>query len=197
VGVCGGLLFRLWRRRFSGGCRGGFGFSRWLSVPPALSACNAQAGRETFTIHGLGFSATCLDCEFVSVVIEVRYRRLKAGVREMLICQHFQIAPDCKWIDERPGDEAEKSSPVPAAAPTGDDEILLVADQFDGTFAIRNRSLFMLGVSVGGRISELLALRISDVWQNHQPVRDLLFLRDVVKGKETARSTSIPRRGSR
>lgn len=54
-------------------------------------------------------------------------------------------------------------------------------------FEIRNRSLFMLGVSVGGRISELLALKISDVWQNGRPVCDLLFSKDVVKGKETAR----------
>ena len=44
------------------------------------------------------------------------------------------------------------------ARPLANDEILLVAEQFYGTFAIRNRSLFMLGVSVGGRISEMLAL---------------------------------------
>ena len=43
------------------------------------------------------------------------------------------------------------------ARPLANSEILLVAKQFDGTFAIRNRSLFMLGVSVGGRISEMLA----------------------------------------
>ena len=77
------------------------------------------------------------------------------------------------------------------ARPLSNDEILLVADQFAGTFAIRNRSLFMLGVSVGGRISELLALKIRDVWGNNQPVRDLLFLRDVVKGKENARMTPV------
>jgi len=41
--------------------------------------------------------------------------------------------------------------------------------------------------SIGGRISELLALRISDVWQNGQAVSDLLFQKNVVKGKETAR----------
>lgn len=70
-------------------------------------------------------------------------------------------------------------------------EIVLVAEQFDGTFAIRNRSLFMLGVSVGGRISELLALTIGDVWQNDQPVRDWLFTKDVVKGKETARMVPV------
>ncbi len=62
--------------------------------------------------------------------------------------------------------------------PLANSEILLVAKQFYGVFAIRNRSLFMLGVSVGGRISEMLALTIGDVWQNGRPVKDLLFLRD-------------------
>jgi site-specific recombinase XerD len=73
------------------------------------------------------------------------------------------------------------------ARPLSNDEILLVAEQFSGTFAIRNRSLFMLGVSVGGRISELLGLRIGDAWQNGKPVSDLLFQKGIVKGKDTSR----------
>jgi len=75
--------------------------------------------------------------------------------------------------------------------PLDTNEILKISEQFSGTFEIRNRSLFMLGVSVGGRISELLALRIDDVWQNNQPVSDLLFQKDIVKGKETARMIPI------
>ena len=71
------------------------------------------------------------------------------------------------------------------------DEIIKVSGQFSGTFEVRNRSLFMLGISVGGRISELLALKINDVWQNGQPVGDLLFRKDVVKGKETARMIPV------
>jgi site-specific recombinase XerD len=83
--------------------------------------------------------------------------------------------------------------------PLTTDEIIAVSEQFElfslrkrnGTFEVRNRSLFMLGVSVGGRISELLALKIGDVWQNGQPVADLLFEKDVVKGKETARMIPV------
>ena len=45
--------------------------------------------------------------------------------------------------------------------PLDNNEILLVSACFDGTFEIRNRGLFMLGVSTGGRISELLSLRRS------------------------------------
>ncbi len=51
-------------------------------------------------------------------------------------------------------------------------EIRLVSACFDGTFGDRNRGLFMLGVSTGGRISELLSLTIRDVWQNQKPVTD-------------------------
>ena len=40
--------------------------------------------------------------------------------------------------------------------PLDNQEIRQVSGSFDGTFEIRNRALFMLGVSTGGRISELL-----------------------------------------
>jgi site-specific recombinase XerD len=75
--------------------------------------------------------------------------------------------------------------------PLTTDEIIAVSEQFGGTFEIRNRSLFMLGVSVGGRISELLSLTIGDVYQNGQAVSDLLFEKDIVKGKETARMIPV------
>ena len=44
-------------------------------------------------------------------------------------------------------------------SPLDNTEIRLGSACFDGTFATRNRGLFMLGVSAGGRISELLSLR--------------------------------------
>ena len=42
--------------------------------------------------------------------------------------------------------------------PLDNNEIRLVSACFTGTFEVRNRSLFLLGVSTGGRISELLSL---------------------------------------
>lgn len=71
------------------------------------------------------------------------------------------------------------------------EEIALVKDAFEGKYAVRNRSLFMLGVSTGGRISELLALRISDVFENGKPVSQLLFVKSIVKGKENARAVPV------
>ena len=75
--------------------------------------------------------------------------------------------------------------------PLTNTEILKVAECFDGTFAVRNRSLFMLGVSTGGRISELLSLRVGDVWQNQRPVTDLLFTKNIVKGGEQSRAVPM------
>ena len=53
----------------------------------------------------------------------------------------------------------------------------------------------MLGVSTGGRISELLSLTIADVYQNRAAVTDLLFDRSIVKGGEVSRAVPINRDG--
>ena len=81
--------------------------------------------------------------------------------------------------------------------PLNNNEILLVSACFDGTFEIRNRGLFMLGVSTGGRISELLSLQIGDVYQNGKPVTDLLFDKSIVKGGEVSRAVPVNSDGRR
>ncbi len=75
--------------------------------------------------------------------------------------------------------------------PLTNDEIRKVRDAFQGTYAKRNRGLFMLGVSIGGRVSELLALKVSDVYQNGQPVSDFQFDKSIVKGGETSRTIPV------
>ena len=81
--------------------------------------------------------------------------------------------------------------------PLDNDEIRSVSTCFTGTFKVRNRGLFMLGVSTGGRISELLSLCIGDVWQNDKPVTDLLFEKSVVKGGEVSRAVPVNADGRR
>ena len=81
--------------------------------------------------------------------------------------------------------------------PLDNSEIRLVSACFDGTYGARNRGLFMLGVSTGGRISELLSLQIGDVWQNGKPVKDLLFDRSIVKGGEVSRAVPVNTDGMR
>ena len=81
--------------------------------------------------------------------------------------------------------------------PLDNDEIRLVSACFTGTYQVRNRGLFMLGVSTGGRISELLSLRIGDVYQNEKPVTDLLFDKSIVKGGEVSRAVPVNTDGMR
>ena len=81
--------------------------------------------------------------------------------------------------------------------PLDNNEIRLVSVCFDGTFEARNRGLFMLGVSTGGRISELLSLQIGDVYQNGRAVTDLLFDKSIVKGGEVSRAVPVNRDGRR
>ena len=81
--------------------------------------------------------------------------------------------------------------------PLDNDEIRRVSACFTGTFEVRNRGLFMLGVSTGGRISELLSLTIGDVYQNRSAVTDLLFQRTIVKGGEVSRAVPVNADGRR
>ena len=81
--------------------------------------------------------------------------------------------------------------------PLDNDEIRSVSTCFTGTFEVRNRGLFMLGVSTGGRISELLSLRVGDVYQNKKPVSDLLYSKSIVKGGEVSRSVPVNADGRR
>ena len=81
--------------------------------------------------------------------------------------------------------------------PLDNDEIRSVSTCFTGTFATRNRGLFLLGVSTGGRISELLSLRVGDVYQNKKPVTDLLYSKSIVKGGEVSRSVPVNADGRR
>ena len=75
--------------------------------------------------------------------------------------------------------------------PLDNSEIRRVSAAFTGTYEVRNRGLFMLGVSTGGRISELLSLTIGDVYQNGRAVTDLLYDRSIVKGGETSRAVPV------
>ena len=74
-------------------------------------------------------------------------------------------------------------------------EITRVSACFVGTFEVHNRGLFMLGVSTGGRISELLSLTIGDVWQNGKAGTDLLYEKNIVKGGEVSRAVPVNRDG--
>lgn len=75
--------------------------------------------------------------------------------------------------------------------PLNNEELLLIANACEGRHAARDKSLFVIGFSTGGRISELLSLKLGDVYQNDKPVETLHFNRQIVKGKESSRSVPV------
>jgi site-specific recombinase XerD len=70
------------------------------------------------------------------------------------------------------------------------DEIAAVSQSFLGKYAVRDKCLFLLGINIGARISELTALQVGDVWHHGKPVAVLTFRKGTVKGKKE--SYSIP-----
>lgn len=65
------------------------------------------------------------------------------------------------------------------------EEIQNLAQSFYGEYEVRNRTLFLLGLNIGTRISELLALNVGDVWQYGKPVEILELKKSITKGKKT------------
>lgn len=76
-----------------------------------------------------------------------------------------------------------------------DEEIKKVACSFYGRYAVRNRTLFILGLACGGRISELLSLKIGEVWQYGKPVNMIYFEKQNTKGKREGRAVPIKKAG--
>jgi integrase len=72
-----------------------------------------------------------------------------------------------------------------------DSEVAKMALSFRGRYAVRDKALFILGLSTGGRISELLSLRIKDVWQYAKPVDTIYFRKSATKGKRQGRGVPI------
>jgi integrase len=70
-------------------------------------------------------------------------------------------------------------------------EVTRVAQSFGGTYAARDRALFLLGVKSGFRISELLSLTVGDVWQHGQFVERVSVQRKHMKGKHQGRSVIL------
>jgi integrase len=72
-----------------------------------------------------------------------------------------------------------------------DDEVALVSQSFSGTYAARDKALFVLGVKSGFRISELLSLTVGDVWQHGQFVDRVAVRPRHMKGKIQGRSVIL------
>lgn len=77
------------------------------------------------------------------------------------------------------------------ARPLTDEEIGLIIKSFKGRFAARDRALFTLGVKTGLRVSEILSLRISDIFQHGRIVERVYVQRKNMKGKIQGRTVLL------
>ena len=75
--------------------------------------------------------------------------------------------------------------------PLTDEEIGLIIEGFRGRFAARDRALFTLGVKTGLRVSEILSLRISDIFQHGRIVERVYIQRKNMKGKIQGRTVLL------
>ncbi|MGH8067460.1 MAG: tyrosine-type recombinase/integrase [Candidatus Entotheonellia bacterium] len=75
--------------------------------------------------------------------------------------------------------------------PLADREIMLVSQSFQGQHANRNRALFILGIKTGFRISELLSLRVSDVYRDGAILNSVAVQRRHMKGKAEGRTIKL------
>lgn len=73
--------------------------------------------------------------------------------------------------------------------PLTDKEILLIErGGFAGRMRGRDLALFVLGTRAGFRVSELLSLRVGDVWQGGRVVSHVTVRRQAMKGKREGRT---------
>lgn len=77
------------------------------------------------------------------------------------------------------------------ARPLTSDEVVDVRENFGGTFAARDRAMFMLGVMAGFRVSEILSLRIKDVTRHGKLLDRVTVERRHMKGKKESRTVPL------
>ena len=75
--------------------------------------------------------------------------------------------------------------------PLTDAEVRLIAASFGGKYAKRDRALFLLGVKSGFRISELLTLKVRDVWRHGKMLDSVTVQRRNMKGKVQGRTVPL------
>ncbi len=80
---------------------------------------------------------------------------------------------------------------MPGCRPLTEEEVDLVMQSFGGRYATRDRALFLLGIYTGFRITELLSLRIQDVYQHNHVIPRVTVPRRHMKGKYASRSVPL------
>ena len=67
------------------------------------------------------------------------------------------------------------------------EEVKSISDSFSGKYATRDKAIFLLGLCIGSRVSELCQLKVLDVWRNEKPVATLIIRPETAKRKKARR----------
>ena len=67
------------------------------------------------------------------------------------------------------------------------DEVKIISDSFSGKYATRDKTIFLLGLCIGSRVTELGQLKVSDVWRNDKPVKTVHIRPETAKRKKARR----------
>ena len=78
--------------------------------------------------------------------------------------------------------------------PLSDDEITRLLDGCQGRYRARDVTLITMGMHTGFRISELLSMRIRDVWDGSQVANEVHVAKGFVKGKKKSRTMPLHER---
>ena len=68
--------------------------------------------------------------------------------------------------------------------PLSEDEIVRLLDACQGRYRARDVAIIMMGMHTGFRISELLSLRVKDVWNGSEVAKDVKVEKGFMKGKK-------------
>jgi len=66
-------------------------------------------------------------------------------------------------------------------------EVKNISSSFSGKYATRDKAIFLLGLCIGSRVSELSQLKVSDVWRNGSPVKTIHIRPETAKRKKARR----------
>ncbi len=67
------------------------------------------------------------------------------------------------------------------------EEVKSISDSFKGKYATRDKAIFLLGLCIGSRVSELGQLKVADVWRNRKPVKTIHIRPETAKRKKARR----------
>ena len=85
------------------------------------------------------------------------------------------------------GELLDVASRIEGARVFEPEEVKSISDSFSGKYATRDKAIFLLGLCIGSRVSELCQLKVSDVWRNGKPVNTIIIRPETAKRKKARR----------